>query len=48
MQPTREEVVLKFMVALCTKEYFYPELVRTQAELLADHFFKKVETGEIQ
>ena len=48
MQPTREEVVLKFMVALCTKEYFYPELVRTQAELLADHFFKTVKPGDIQ
>jgi hypothetical protein len=46
MQISREEVVLRFMVALCTKEYFYPELIRTQAEIMADSFFKTIKLGE--
>lgn len=48
MEISREEVVLRFMVALCSKDYFYPELMKTQAEILADTFFKVVKPGEIQ
>ena len=46
MQPTKPEVVLKFMLALCNKSYFEPELTRRHAEILTDEFFKIFNQGE--
>lgn len=46
MQISREEVMLAFMTALATKEYFIPETTAEQAKLLTDYYFRAIESGE--
>lgn len=46
MHPSKEEVMLTFMAALCTKEYFIPEATAEQAKLLTDYYFRAIESGE--